>query len=105
MERLQGTSIKTSIKTGGQHVKEGFGLIERWKIIEKSPDGERMIAIEVTLPEWALNRVWPRSLGHGASARLRREREEIHHAHFHTEPEGKSADYIWQVHDTRSGTN
>lgn len=57
MERLRGTSIKTNIKTGGQRVKEGFGLIERWKIVERSPDDERMIAIEVTLSEWLFNAV------------------------------------------------
>jgi plasmid replication initiation protein len=57
MERLRGTSIKTNIKTGGQRVKEGFGLIERWKIIERSPDDEQMIAIEVTLSEWLFNAV------------------------------------------------
>jgi len=57
MERLRGTSIKTDIKTGGERVKEGFGLIERWKIVEKSPDNERMIAVEVTLSEWLYNAV------------------------------------------------
>lgn len=57
MERLRGTSIKTNIKTGGERVKEGFGLIERWKIIERSPDDERMIAVEVTLSEWLFNAV------------------------------------------------
>ncbi|MGQ5524236.1 replication initiator protein A [Chitinimonas sp. PSY-7] len=57
LERLRGTSIKTDIKTGGQRVKEGFGLIERWKIVEKSPDNERMIAVEVTLSEWLFNAV------------------------------------------------
>jgi plasmid replication initiation protein len=57
MERLRGTSIKTNIKTGGQRVKEGFGLINRWKIIEKSPDDERMIAVEVELSEWLFNAV------------------------------------------------
>ena len=56
-ERLAGTRIKTDIKTGGQRVKEGFGIIERWKIIEKSPDDERMIAVEVTLSEWLFNAV------------------------------------------------
>jgi len=55
--RLRGTSITTDIKTGGQRVKEGFGIIERWKIIEKSPDDERMIAVEVTLSEWLYNAV------------------------------------------------
>jgi len=57
MERLRGTSIKTNIKTGGERVKEGFGLIERWKIVEKSPTDERMIAVEVTLSEWLYNAV------------------------------------------------
>jgi plasmid replication initiation protein len=57
MERLRGTSIKTNIKTGGERVKEGFGLIERWKIVEKSPTDERMIAVEVTLSEWLFNAV------------------------------------------------
>ena len=57
MERLRGTSIKTNIKTGGQRVKEGFGLINRWKIVEKSPDDERMIAVEVELSEWLFNAV------------------------------------------------
>ncbi|MCG9027366.1 replication initiator protein A [Laribacter hongkongensis] len=57
MERLRGTSIKTNIKTGGQRVKEGFGLINRWKIVERSPDDERMIAVEVELSEWLFNAV------------------------------------------------
>jgi len=57
MERLRGTSIKTNIKTGGQRVKEGFGLINRWKIVERAPDDERMIAVEVELSEWLFNAV------------------------------------------------
>ncbi len=57
MERLRGTSIKTDIKTGGQRVKEGFGLINHWKIIERSPDDERMIAVEVELSVWLFNAV------------------------------------------------
>ena len=56
-DRLRGTSITTDIKTGGQRVKEGFGIIDRWKIIEKSPNDERMIAVEVTLSEWLYNAV------------------------------------------------
>lgn len=62
MDRLRGTSIKTNIKTGGQRVKEGFGLIESWKIIEKSPDDERMIAVEVTLSAWLFNAVQAREV-------------------------------------------
>jgi len=57
LERLRGTSIKTNIKTGGQIVKEGFGIIDSWKIIEKSPDDERMIALEIGLSKWLFNAV------------------------------------------------
>jgi hypothetical protein len=57
LERLRGTSIKTDIKTGGVRVKEGFGLIDSWTIVEKSPDDERMIAVEVTLSKWLINAV------------------------------------------------
>ncbi len=56
-ERLRGTSITTDIRTGGQRVREGFGIIDRWKIIEKSPTDERMVAVEVTLSEWLYNAV------------------------------------------------
>ena len=40
-------------------VQEGFGLIDNWKIIQRSPDG-RMIAVEITLNEWLYKAV----LGH-----------------------------------------
>jgi hypothetical protein len=56
-ERLAGTRISTDIRTGGQRTREGFGIIDRWKIIEKSPTDERMIAVEVTLSEWLYNAV------------------------------------------------
>ena len=54
---MAGTRIKTDIKTGGQRVKEGFGIIDSWTIVEKSPDDERMIAVEVTLSKWLFNAV------------------------------------------------
>lgn len=57
LERLRGTSIKTNIQTGGQRVKEGFGIVDAWKIIEKSPDDERMIAVEISLSNWLFNAV------------------------------------------------
>lgn len=57
LERLRGTSIRTNIRTGGKQVKEGFGLIDRWKIVERAPDNERMIAVEVALSEWLFNAV------------------------------------------------
>ena len=61
-DRLRGTTIKTDIKTGGKRVKEGFGLIEKWKIIEKSDTDDRMIAVEVTMSEWLYNAVQARDV-------------------------------------------
>ena len=57
LERLRGTSITTDIRTGGKRVQEGFGIIDSWTIVEKSPDDERMIAVEVTLSKWLFNAV------------------------------------------------
>lgn len=57
LDRLAGTRIKTDIKTGGQREKKNFGIIDNWTIIEKSPDDERMIAVEVTLSRWLFNAV------------------------------------------------
>ena len=38
-------------------MKQGFGLIDEWRIIEKAPDDERMIAVEITLSRWLFNAV------------------------------------------------
>lgn len=51
MERLAGTRVKTDLKTDQQRTREGFGLIESWKIIERRSD-ERMDFVEVTLSDW-----------------------------------------------------
>jgi hypothetical protein len=56
-ERLSGTRITTDIRTGGERVKEGFGIIDSWRIVEKSRDEERMIAVEITLSRWLYNAV------------------------------------------------
>lgn len=56
-ESLRGTSITTDIKTGSERIREGFGIIDTWKIVEKSSTDERMIAVEVTLSEWLYNAV------------------------------------------------
>lgn len=52
LDRLAGTRIRTNIKTNGEGIKEGFGLIDKWKIIEKSSTDEQMTAIEITLSDW-----------------------------------------------------
>ena len=49
--RLSGTRIETNIETDGKRERAGFGLIEGWRVIEKGPD-DKMVAVEVTLPEW-----------------------------------------------------
>ncbi|MBV8360238.1 MAG: replication initiator protein A [Deltaproteobacteria bacterium] len=53
--RLAGTRIETNIATNGRRVREGFGLLDNWKIIERSPDNSQMVAVELTLNEWLYN--------------------------------------------------
>lgn len=55
-ERLRGTSITTDITTNGIRIREGFGLIDSWRIVEKTPDG-RMVAIRIVLSEWLHNAI------------------------------------------------
>jgi plasmid replication initiation protein len=51
LSRLQGTMLETNIETAGYRERKGFGLIDSWEIIERDGD-ERMISIEVCLPNW-----------------------------------------------------
>ena len=52
LERLAGVRITTNIATGDVRVREGFGLLDWWRIIEKSPTNSRMVSIEVKLSDW-----------------------------------------------------
>src|SRR5215472_1249069 len=61
-DRLAGTRIKTNITTNGVRVREGFGLIDNWKIIERAPGTGRMVAVEVTLNEWLYNAIVAREI-------------------------------------------
>lgn len=61
-DRLAGTRIKTNIITNGKRVREGFGLIDNWKIIERSPGDGRMVAVEVTLNDWLYNAILAREV-------------------------------------------
>jgi plasmid replication initiation protein len=56
-ERLQGTNITTDIRTNGQQIIKGFGLIESYEIVIDDPKTERMIELELTLSEWLYNSV------------------------------------------------
>jgi plasmid replication initiation protein len=61
-QRLSGTRIFTNIKTAGRRVREGFGLIESYRIVEKSPKNARMVAVEVVLSEWLFQAVCAREV-------------------------------------------
>lgn len=52
LRRLSGTRIETNIATVGQRERAGFGLIDSWRVIERSFEDDRMVAVEVTLPDW-----------------------------------------------------
>jgi Plasmid replication initiator protein len=61
-ERLAGTRITTDIKTNGVRQREGFGILDAWKIIEKNPADGRMVAIELTLSDWLYNAIVAREV-------------------------------------------
>jgi plasmid replication initiation protein len=55
LERIQGVSITTNIKTNNIEIREGFGLIDKWKIVESSRVKDRMVKLEITLSDWFYN--------------------------------------------------
>ena len=57
LNRLRGMQITTNITTGKTRIAEGFGIIDRWRVVEKSPDSDRMIAVEITLSDWLYNSI------------------------------------------------
>ncbi len=61
-DRLAGTRISTDIRTNGIRQREGFGLIDSWKIIEKHPANGRMVAVELRLSDWLFNAVLGREV-------------------------------------------
>jgi plasmid replication initiation protein len=56
LDRLDGTRIRTNVKTGGMETREGFGLIEGYRVV-RSETSNRIIDMEVTLSEWSYNAV------------------------------------------------
>lgn len=56
LERLQGTSIKTNIRTGGLTIEEGFGIIDAWRSVKEDESG-RVIAVEIKVSDWFYNAV------------------------------------------------
>lgn len=57
LNRLSGTRITTEIETGGKRVAEGFGLIDKWRVVEESETNKKMIGVEATLSDWTYNSV------------------------------------------------
>ena len=53
--------MTTNIKTGGETITEGFGLIDSWRIVRKTDNG-RMISVSVTLSEWMYNAIVSRAV-------------------------------------------
>lgn len=60
MARLKGTVIETNIETAEIREREGFGLVDSWRVVEKK--GGRMVAVEVTLPDWLYRSVQARQV-------------------------------------------
>ncbi len=60
LARLRGTSIETNIETAEIREREGFGLVDAWRVVEKK--GGRMVAVEVTLPGWLYRSVQARQV-------------------------------------------
>src|SRR5262249_53553048 len=56
LDRLSGTRIRTNIKTGGEEITSGFGLVDSWNIIRHAESG-RMAEIRVNLSDWMFNAV------------------------------------------------
>ncbi len=65
-ERLAGTRITTNIVTGEVETTSGFGLIESWEIVRRTPQnkkgGGRMVSVSVTLSEWLFRAVLSKSV-------------------------------------------
>jgi hypothetical protein len=61
LERLSGTRIKTNLKTNKETIKEGFGLVNAWRII-RNAKSERMSEIAIDLSDWVFNAVLGREV-------------------------------------------
>ncbi|MGF6776037.1 replication initiator protein A [Paraburkholderia sp. GAS334] len=57
LARLRGTTLTTNISTGGFQIDEGFGLIDKWRVVASKECPSRMDAVEVTLSAWLHNAV------------------------------------------------
>ena len=56
LDRLDGTRIRTNIRTGGQEEYEGFGLIESFKLRRSEKTG-RILEVAVKLSDWVFRSI------------------------------------------------
>jgi plasmid replication initiation protein len=56
LSRLAGTRIETNITTGDMEVLDGFGLIDRFRVVRETREG-RMQEIEIRLSDWVFNAI------------------------------------------------
>jgi plasmid replication initiation protein len=56
LQRLDGTRIRTNVKTGGDEELEGFGLIESFKLRRSEKTG-RILEIAVKLSDWVFRSI------------------------------------------------
>ncbi|QDS92500.1 Replication initiator protein A [Roseimaritima multifibrata] len=61
MDRLSGTRIKTNLRSGGEEITEGFGLIDSWRILRQTQSG-RMSEMRINLSDWMFNAVQAREV-------------------------------------------
>ncbi len=61
LERLAGTRIETNVTTGDVEVLDGFGLIDRFRIVRETREG-RMQEVEVQLSDWVYNAIQHREV-------------------------------------------
>lgn len=57
LERLNGVSITTNIKTNKVKQSAGFHLIDKWKVVESCRVKKRMIKLEITVSDWFYNSI------------------------------------------------
>jgi len=57
LERLTGVLITTNIKTNKVKQSAGFGLIDKYEIIESSRVKDRMVKLEIRLSDWFYNSI------------------------------------------------
>lgn len=61
-KRLAGCRVQTNIKTNRMTVKDNFGFIERYRLVESHRVKDRLIRYEVLLSEWYYNAILGREM-------------------------------------------